>query len=338
MQHRPSDALRAALLCLVGLVLTGLIALILPIAQVHDSATLQGFAQLRGTRLDGVANLIAHSVDPRQYAVVAVLLALVALLRGRPRVAVAVPVAMVTASATTELLKPLVGHPRFSEWLGAGADTAVASWPSGHATAAMMLALCAVLVSPRRLRPLAALLGTALAIGVSYSILVLGWHFPSDVLGGFLVAGGWTSLTLAALWWADARWPERSARRAVGRVAAGVGDLLAPAAILAVSLGAAVGVVAMRGEVLAAYGASHVSFVAGAVTIALSAAGLAAAMTFALRRQPRLTDARPATPLGGDGVHPRDEAQRERPGSQSGSLPSLAPRARMKRRSERRLR
>jgi membrane-associated phospholipid phosphatase len=284
MNHRPADALRAAFVCLVGLVATGVIALILPIAQVRDSATLEGFAQLRGTRVDGLADGIAHTVDPWPYAVVGVLLALVALARGRPRVAVAVPVAMLLAATTTELLKPLVGHPRFSEWLGAGAGTLVSSWPSGHATASMMIGLCAVLVSPPRLRPLAALCGTALAVGVSYSILVLGWHFPSDVLGGFLVAGGWTSLTIAVLWWAEARWPERTARRAVGRVAAGVGDLLAPAAVLALTLGVVIGIIAMRGHVVAAYSASHLSFVAGAATIALLAAGLAAAMTFALRR------------------------------------------------------
>jgi hypothetical protein len=198
--------------------------------------------------------------------------------------------AMVLASTTTELLKPLVGHPRTSEWLDSGAGAAVASWPSGHATASMMIGLAAVLVAPRRLRPLVALLGTGLAIGVSYSILVLGWHFPSDVLGGFLVAGCWTSVTLAALWSAEARWPERTARRAVGRAAAGAGDLLAPegilapAAILALSAGAAVGLIAMRGHVLAAYGTSHLSFVAGAAAIAALAATLATAITVALRR------------------------------------------------------
>ncbi len=283
MRHRPADALLAASICLVGLVLTGMIALILPIAQVHDSATLHGFTELRGIRVDVLANAIALSVNPLPYAVAGLLLAVAALLRGRPRVAAAVPLAMLLASATTELLKPLIGHPRFSEWLGAG-GALVASWPSGHATASMMLALCAVLVSPRRLRPLVALLGTALAIGVSYSILVLGWHFPSDVLGGFLVAGGWTSLTLAGLWAAEARWPERSARRAVGRATAGIADLIAPAAILTLTLGLAVGLVAMRGHLLAAYGASHLSFVAGAATIALLAAALATAMAFALRR------------------------------------------------------
>jgi membrane-associated phospholipid phosphatase len=286
MRHRPATALGAALVCLVGLVLTGLVALILPIAEAHDSATLYGFAGLRRPRIDVVANAIAHTVDPGRYVGVGVVLAVVALVRGRPRVAVAVPLAMALAATTTELLKPLVGHPRFSEWLGAGPDTLVASWPSGHATASMMIGLCAVLVSPRRLRPLVALLGTGLAIAVSYSILVLGWHFPSDVLGGFLVAGGWISLTLAALWWAEARWPERSARRAVGRAAAaaGAGDMLAPAGILALSLGAAIGLVAMRGHVLAAYSSSHLSFVAGAGTIALLAGALATAMAFALRR------------------------------------------------------
>jgi membrane-associated phospholipid phosphatase len=272
------------LLCLTGLILTGVVALILPIAEVHDSATLQGFAELRGIRVDLLANRIANTVDPWPYAVIGLLLALVALIRGRPRVAVAVPLAMLLAATTTELLKPLVGHPRASEWLGSGADRLVSSWPSGHATASMMIGLCAVLVSPRRLRPLVALLGSGLAIGVSYSILVLGWHFPSDILGGFLVAGGWTSLTVAALWSAEARWPERTARRAVGRVAAGVDDLLAPAAILVLGLLAAIGIVAIRGHVLAAYGTSHPSFVAGAATIALLAAGLATAMTFALRR------------------------------------------------------
>jgi membrane-associated phospholipid phosphatase len=283
MRHRPASALSAAFACIVGLVLTGVVALILPIAQVRDSATLHGFAQLRHTRFDVVANSIAHLVDPTPYVVGAVLLAAIALIRGRPRVAAAVPVAMFLASASTELLKPLVGHPRISEWLGAG-DTSVASWPSGHATASMMIALCAVLVAPRGLRPLVALLGTGLAIGVSYSILVLGWHFPSDVLGGFLVAGAWTSLTLAALWSAEAHWPERSTRRAVGRVASGAWDFLAPAAILALSVGAAIGLVLMRGHVLAVYSASHLSFIAGAGTIALLAATLATAMAFALRR------------------------------------------------------
>jgi membrane-associated phospholipid phosphatase len=287
VRHRPANPLLAALLCLGALMVTGAVALILPAARAHDSATLQGFAVLSGhTRISQLANLLVHSVDPPQYAIAAAVLVVAAILRGRPRVALAVPLAMFAASATTELLKPLVGHPRSSEWLGGGGLTSIESWPSGHATAAMMAALCAVLVAPPVLRPLTALLGTGLAVGVSYSILVLGWHFPSDVLGGFLVAGGWVSLALAALWSAEARWPERSGRRALERVAATTSGsgLLAPAALLAASFGAAVAVLGVRGRLVETYGAAHLSFVAGALAIAGLAAVLATAMAVALRR------------------------------------------------------
>ncbi|MGI8558727.1 MAG: phosphatase PAP2 family protein, partial [Solirubrobacteraceae bacterium] len=217
MERRPATAALAAFACLCGLALTGLVALLLPVAQVGDSATLGGFTALSVTDLGGIALRVAHLVDPRPYLVAAGLLAAVAVLRRRPRVALLVPVAMIGASATSELLKPLVAQPRFSEWLGSGSHILAASWPSGHATASMMIALCAVLVAPPALRPLAALLGTGLAVGVSYSILVLGWHFPSDVLGGFLVAGTWTSAAVAILWGAEARWPARSGREAVRR-------------------------------------------------------------------------------------------------------------------------
>ena len=287
MHHRPANALLATLLCVGGLMVTGAVALILPVAQAHDIATLPGFAALGGhTRVSQLATVLVHSVDPVPYAVAAALLVAVAVLRGRPRVALAVPLAMFAASATTELLKPLVGHPRSSEWLSGGGLSGIASWPSGHATAAMMVALGAVLVAPPLLRPLVALLGTGLAVGVSYSILVLGWHFPSDVLGGFLVAGGWVSLTLAALWWAEARWPERSGRRALERVGRTTGraGLLAPAALLAASFGAAVAVLAVRGRLLETYGAAHLSFVAGALAIAGLAATQATVMAVALRR------------------------------------------------------
>ena len=282
MRHRPASALAAAALCLGGLVLTGVVARIVPIAQLRDSATLYGFTTLSGHA--GVTRLafdVAHLVDPWRYLLAAAVLVAVALLRGRPRVALAVPPAMFAASATTELLKPLVAKQHYSEWLGSGAQINAASWPSGHATAAMAVALCAVLVAPRRLRPLVALLGTGLAVGVSYSILVLGWHFPSDVLGGFLVAGGWVALALAALWAIEGRWP--SAVRPTPEIARPA-DLLAPAALLAATFAAAIGVLALRGHLVETYGAAHLSFVAGALLIAGLAAVLPTGMAVALRR------------------------------------------------------
>ena len=108
MRHRPASALAAAALCIGGLVLTAVLALIVPIAQQHDSATLYGFTTLsEHTRVSRLATDVAHLVDPSRYLIAAAAFVTVALLRGRTRVALAVPLTMFAASATTELLKSL---------------------------------------------------------------------------------------------------------------------------------------------------------------------------------------------------------------------------------------
>ena len=48
------------------------------------------------------------------------------------------------------------------------------------------------------------------AVAVGCALLILAWHMPSDVLGGYLVAALWTALAVAALRAADRRWPPRA--------------------------------------------------------------------------------------------------------------------------------
>ena len=92
----------------------------------------------------------------------------------------------------------------------------------------MTLALCAILVAPPALRAAAAMLGGAFAVGVGYGVLVLGWHYPSDVLGGFLVAGLWTSLAVAVLHRVEAPEPARRPLwEPVAGLAAGAGVVAA---------------------------------------------------------------------------------------------------------------
>jgi membrane-associated phospholipid phosphatase len=73
----------------------------------------------------------------------------------------------------------------------------------------MALAWAAILVAPRAARPVIAALGGAFALAVGASLLLLAWHLPSDVLGGYLVATLWAALALAALRAAERRWPAR---------------------------------------------------------------------------------------------------------------------------------
>jgi membrane-associated phospholipid phosphatase len=304
MRHRPKRALLAALCCVAGLILTGVIAFHWPLARANDAASLAGFVALSAhPRLDGLANVVAHSVDPTPYGIAGLVLMTIALCRRRWLLAGVVPVTMFGSVATAELLKPIVAHVRHDDWLGPSQQIGSASWPSGHATAAMTLGLCAVIVVPALARPVVALLGCALSIGVSYSILLLRWHFPSDVLGGYLLAGLWISLALAVLWWGQERWPARNVTRTEPFA---VRSLFLPLAILGLVIGAAFGLLLGRSHLDAAYTTEHASLLIGATLIALLAAVLAASVAAAMRPSPLAT-------AGGSGPAPRATHRPVRP-------------------------
>jgi membrane-associated phospholipid phosphatase len=65
--------------------------------------------------------------------------------------------------------------------------------------------MCAVLVAPQRLRPTVAVLGAIFAAAVGCSLVLLAWHLPSDVVGGYLVGTLWAALAVAGLRAADTR-------------------------------------------------------------------------------------------------------------------------------------
>lgn len=275
--RRPRTALLGAFACLVGLVISGALSHLVPAGRSEDSASLDGFASVSGTGLDRVLNAIAHLADAGPYILLGAAMVTVALVRGRRRLALAVPVVMISASVTTEVLKHVTAQPRgVSSFLASNISTA--SWPSGHATAAMALALCAVLVSPARLRPLVAAVGALFAVGVAYAVIALVWHFPSDTIGGFLVAAAWALLAVAAL----RRWPDaHSAGQEVHHPAGSLAPVAAGIASLAVA--GAVLLAATRPRAILERLAEHPSVVVSALAIALLAAVLAGALVHSAR-------------------------------------------------------
>lgn len=282
---------RQARIALVGaaggvalLVVTWFAAFHVGVFKHADQSVFGGFLALghRGW-LNSLAGRVAWLCDPNPYVFFAVVPIAVAFARGRPRVALAVAAILLGANLTTELLKPLLAHPRPASWLGGISPVDPASWPSGHATAAMSLALASVLAAPARLRPLAAALGSAFAIAVSYSFLALGWHYPSDVLGGFLVAGIWALLSVAVLSAAGAGGSQRSGsqtrRRLSIREAAGP-----PVAITAGMLVLAGTVALARPHAVVAYARAHEVFLVGAAAIGALGLAMATGVMLALRR------------------------------------------------------
>jgi hypothetical protein len=136
----------------------------------------------------------------------------------------------------------------------------------------MALALCATLAVPALWRPAVATAGGLFAIGVGYATLSLGWHFPSDTIGGFLVAALWTALAVAAV----SRWDELSPPRDEPARDSPLAHA-APALLLGAALLGALLVTADRPHAVASYAEEHPAFMLGAATIAALAALLTAA-------------------------------------------------------------
>ena len=150
MPNRARMALRGAAAGVILLVITWYLTFHLALAGRADRAILNGFGGLQRARVNQVTSFIASLCDPQPYVYLAAIPVLVALIRRRPRVAVAAGMIMLGANLTSQLLKPLLAAPRTVPVPGFTINAA--SWPSGHATAAMALALCCVLVAPARWR------------------------------------------------------------------------------------------------------------------------------------------------------------------------------------------
>lgn len=268
MLERPRTAINAALICLAGLIATGILAVLVPAVHVRDTASLRGFASLRDTKLSLVLERIAHTADGGPYTLLAVALVLAALVRRRRRVAAVVAVVLVAAPATSEILKHVIASPRNTTVIDAS-RVFEASWPSGHATASMTLALCAILVAPPRLRPLAAVAGALFTLSVCYAVLVWVWHFPSDVIGGLLVAAIYGLGAVAFL----RRWPDPLH---LGEPAPLPGDLRPAIALGGVAAAIGLALAFQRRGALYEHIDGKPSFVLAAVAIAVLAVGLAA--------------------------------------------------------------
>ena len=268
-----------------------------------DASILRGFAGLQGRLVNPLADDIANLADPKPFVVLAAVIVLVAFVRRRGRVAVAAGAIMLGANVTTQLLKAALHDQHPVAFTIAGKlQVAGSSWPSGHATAAMSLALCAVLVARARWRPMLAAAGAAFAVAVSFSFLTLVWHYPSDVLGGFLVAATWTLVGVAAVWTADARWPRRAGRRSSAPMLTARQALGPPVAAALGALALVALVAVARPHAVIAYAHAHKTFVVGAA--ALGALGLALATGLMLVTTMRGAAARTDAPVSDTGPVP----------------------------------
>jgi membrane-associated phospholipid phosphatase len=161
----------------------------------------------------------------------AVALALVApAIRRSPRCFWAALVAAVFAALWVQLLKQTVSVPRplavlaAEEFFHSGPAFRAVSFPSGHAAAIFTVAGIWIMALPGRAWLRAALL--VLAVLVSLSRVMVGVHWPIDILWGML--GGWLGAWVGLMVYARYQWKTSG----IGGLIAGTILLLVAAALL----------------------------------------------------------------------------------------------------------
>lgn len=198
--------LALALLSAVLLVVLYVVAVRTAWGQRLDDASLDG-RTARPVVLHATSRLL-DTISLSSLALLGGAATAVAVARRRVHLALAAAVVVVGANVTSQILKHVVlGRP---DLLGSP-EPLGPSFPSGHTTIAMSLALAFVLVVPARARAVTALCGLVYACLIGTGTVTAGWHRPSDVMGGFLVVMMWAGLTTATLLRSRGASPEREA-------------------------------------------------------------------------------------------------------------------------------
>ena len=163
-----------------------------------DAGVLSRLSAYKETSIGRVADFFVHLADPLPQIALIVLACGMALMRRRTRLAVGAAVLVGGANLTTQVLKELLAHQRYQPVLGFY-QIGRTSFPSGHATAAMAISLAFLLVTPRGWRPTVVALGASFVLAVGFAVVIVHHHYPSDVVGGWLVAIGWCFAVIAGL-------------------------------------------------------------------------------------------------------------------------------------------
>lgn len=137
--------------------------------------------------IEWLTKTLTQSVSMVTVAVVAAIAMLIAAFRQRFALAARAGVMVLGANLMTQVLKSfLISRPYY----GIGFDLPN-SFPSGHTTVLMSLALALVVVSPQRIRTAVATIASSVVSLALIVIIVSGWHRPSDIIGGILMAFMW---------------------------------------------------------------------------------------------------------------------------------------------------
>jgi membrane-associated phospholipid phosphatase len=192
-------ALAGCLACAAGILLVAFLSFRAPAFERLDEDLLNAISTPSGSILHDLAFAVEQLLDPIGWAAAATGAFLLASWRGRYKLAL-FAVALVVGTGLLDLiLKAVFEHHREQsipvgefEWF-----PVANAYPSGHAAGALAISLAYLFVVPSRWRRATAAAGLAFTLAISLGLLVLNYHYPGDILGGWLVALGWCFALLA---------------------------------------------------------------------------------------------------------------------------------------------
>jgi membrane-associated phospholipid phosphatase len=190
MPARAKWSLAACLCCLLGFATLAALTYGSGSFGSLDARILHRLYGYRHTDWESLAHLFYELAGPLPQVVFLAGACSIAWRRGLRRRALAAAVLVVGANVTTQLLKLAFSHPRYQPILGFWQINPT-SFPSGHSTAAMSTALVYLMVVPAAWRALVVGIGGFLVLAVGGSVVLLHYHYPSDVVGGWLIAAVW---------------------------------------------------------------------------------------------------------------------------------------------------
>ena len=146
--------------------------------------------------LDAVVPSITYIGEPLVVSVAASVLALVLVYFRRWIAAIVLLCGIAGSGALNYIAKHIAERARPELWERIVHETSF-SFPSGHATASMALALCVVaLLWNTRWRTVSCVSAASYVVIVGLTRLYLGVHYPSDIIAGWLMSIAWVAVVV----------------------------------------------------------------------------------------------------------------------------------------------
>ena len=165
--------------------------------QLVDNAAYSGRNIINPALID-YDHLMLNAVSVSTLLVAVILILMVGAFRRCLTAAAIIAVGFACAAVGGEFLKHLLPwHSLVPDDTQLPLNLQRPTYPSGHTTIGTSLAIASILVSSTRWRPWMAVVAGLLSASFATAVLFVGWHRPSDALGGIFWSG--FCMSLAAL-------------------------------------------------------------------------------------------------------------------------------------------